>query len=518
MARVLRASIATAFGYARFSLALAAGLAVVPFVVHSLGAPVYGFWLASGELLAYAAMADFGLLGTMPWLIAEADGRGDRDAIRRLMSNGAAAAIALTTLYGVLVLILWNFLPDLLKLTPHQRAIVIGPITLVASVGALNMTMRLFSVTLAGLQDVRFLGVVSTCAWGADVALTVVLLSKGYGLYALAAAAAFPGFAASCAAFLRLQTLAPDLMRGWPRPTVAEVSRLFHESVGGWFSQWGWRLTTATDSLILGSLGNPIGVTALAVTSRLGGMLMQMAWLPGDNALVGLVNLHGEGNATRVRAAVLALLRVNIALAGAAVCVVLAANPGFVTAWMWPQALFAGDQVNGLLAVALMVSSIGHSVSVVAAVLGHRLRVGSATLISGVAQAVLAFALGSRLGVFGVVLASVIAQMVVLLPLLARPFAEKTGVSFGAVVKEVAAPLLARSGPLAVLALLIGLWLPTPPLWGVIVLGAATGVVYLWLTRGIYLDYPSIQALLDRLPSWTMPAAVRRHLVARENP
>ena len=515
MARVLRASIATAFGYARFGLAVAAGLAVVPFVVHSLGAQVYGFWLASGELLAYASMADFGLLGTMPWLIAEADGRGDREGIRRLMSNGAAAAIALTVIYGALVLLLWNVLPSLLKLTPHQRAIVIGPFTLVALVGAVNMTLRLFSVALAGLQDVRFQGIVSTCAWGADVALTIVMLAMGYGLYALAAAAALPGFVTSVAAYFRLRKLAPDLMRGWPRPTVAEVSRLLHESVGGWFSQWGWRLTTATDSLILGSLGNPIGVTALALTSRLGGMLMQMAWLPGDNALVGLVNLHGEGNRMRVRAAVLALLRVNIALAGAAVCVVLAANPGFVAAWMWPENLFAGDQVNGLLAVALMVSSIGHSVSVVAAVLGHRLRVGAATLVSGVAQALLALTLGSRLGLLGVVLASVVAQGVVLLPLLARPFAEKTGVSRGDFLKEVALPLLARSGPLALLALIIGLWLPTPPLWAVIVLGFSTGAIYLWLTRGIYLDYPSIQALLDRLPSWTMPPALRRHLLAR---
>ena len=518
MARVLRASIATAFGYARFLLALAAGLVVVPYIVHGLGSDVYGYWLASGELLAYAAMADFGLLGTMPWLIAEADGRGDRAAIRRLMSNGAAAAIVLTLLYGLVVLALWHLLPVVLKLAPEKRALIIGPFTVVAIVGAMNLTMRLFSVTLSGLQDVRFQGVVSTCAWGADVVLTVVLLKLGYGLYALAAAAAFPGFAASLAGFVRLRYLAPDLMRDWPRPTRVAVVRLFRDSLGGWFSQWGWRLTSATDSLILGMLGNPIGVTALSLTSRLGGMLMQMAWLPGDNALVGLVNLQGEASPERMRAAVLALLRVNIAMAGAAVCIVLAANPGFVTAWAWPDNLFAGDQVNGVIAVGIMVASIGHSVSVVAAVLGHRMRVGTVTFVSGVVQATLAFVLGKKLGILGVVLASVLAQSFVLLPLLARPFAEKTGVSFRNLFADVARPLLVRSGPLAVAALFVGLWLPAPPMWGAILLGVVTGATYLWITRGIYLDYPSIQALLNRLPSWGMPPALRRRLVVRQHP
>jgi O-antigen/teichoic acid export membrane protein len=517
VARVLRASIATAFGYLRFLLALVAGLVLVPFILHHIDPVVYGYWLASGDVLAYAAMTDFGLLGTLPWLIAEADGRGDRAAIRRLMSNGAMAAIALTVLYGAVVLIIWNLMPSIIKLDAAQRAMVKGPLTLIASIGALNMTLRLFTGTLAGLQDVRFQGIVSTLAWAADVALTIVLLKMGYGLYALAAAAAFPGMVSATASMFRVRMIAPDLLRGWPRPTVADIAKLFRESVGAWFSQWGWRLTTATDGIILASLGRPHGVAALAMTSRLGGMLMQMSWLPGDTGLVGLVNLYGEGKAARIRAAVLALLRVYIALAGAGVCVVLAVNPSFVSAWVG-EPLYAGDQVNGLLSVSLMVTTIGHAVSVVAAVLGYRMRVGTVTFISGAVQAVLAFTLGARLGIFGVVLASVLAQAFVLLPLLARPFAHNTGVTFGDLLRDVAAPLLARSGPLAVAALFIGLWLPPPPLWIVVPLGAVIGLGYLWLTRGVYLDYPSIQSLLDRLPAWGMPPALRRRLVPRQNP
>ncbi len=514
MTRIARATIATVFGYLRFSLALIAGLVVIPFVIGELGPRLYGFWLASGEVLGYAAMADFGLLGTMPWLVAEADGRRDRDGIRRLMSHGAAAAIALTVVYAAGVLLLWNVLPSLLRLTAAERELVLGPFVLVSAVGGLAMPLRLFNVTLAGLQDVKFQGIASACAWAADVTLTVVLLKLGYGLYALAIAAAFPGLASAVAAAVRVRIVAPDLMQAWPRPTRSGLSRLFHESIGGWFSQWGWRLTSASDGIILAAIGNPIAVTALAMTSRLGNMLMQMSWMPGDSALVGLAQLHGERRPDRLRPAVVALLRVNIALAGAAVCVVLAANPGFV-AWWIPGDVFAGDKVNGLLAVALMVSSIAHAVIIVTGVLGRRILVGVATLVTGLVQAALAYLLARRFGVLGIVVASIAVQLFVLVPMLANAFGSMSGVTLRDAVREVGLPLLARSGPLAVVALAVGLWLPAPPGWGVMVLGASTGLMYLWLTRSVYLDYPGIQSLLDRLPAWGMPPALRRRLAPR---
>jgi O-antigen/teichoic acid export membrane protein len=514
MSRIHRASIAAAFGYARFGLALTAGLIVVPFVLHHLGARVYGFWLATGEVLAYAAMADFGLLGVLPWLIAEADGRRDRAGIRSLLCNGAVAALGLTVLYAVLVLLLWNVLPAVLRLTAVDRAAVVGPFLLIAAGGALALPLRIFSGALGGLQDVRFQGTLSTSAWAADVLLTVILLRQGYGLYALAIAAAVPGFVSAAVSLVRMRLIAPDLLRDWPRPSVATVTRLFRESIGGWFGQWGWRLTAATDSIILAALGSPTAVTVLACTSKLGAMVMHMSWLPGDSALIGLANLHGERQAARLRDAVLALLRVYIALAGAAVCVVLAANPGFVTRWVGAD-LFAGDQVNGMLAVALMVTSIGHAMSVVTSVLGRRIQVGAATLMSGIVQVALAVALGSRIGVLGVVLASILAQGLVLIPLVAGSFAAKTGVSPRDAIREVALPLLVRSGPLSVAALAAGLWMPAPPLWGVVLIGVVTATGYLWITRPVFLGYPPVQALLDRMPSWGMPAALRRRLETR---
>ena len=59
-------------------------------------------------------------------------------------------------------------------------------------------------------------------------------------------------------------------MSGWPRPSWDEVARLFREGFGAWLGAWGWRLSAATDAIVLASLGNPVAITMLAMTAKLG--------------------------------------------------------------------------------------------------------------------------------------------------------------------------------------------------------------------------------------------------------
>ena len=513
--RTRRASIAALFGYTQFALAMAAGLVMVPFVVHRVGVRLYGFWLASGEILAYAAMADLGVVGILPWLIAQADGRSDRAELRRLMSNGAAAAGVVAILYSGLVLALWHLLPAVLRLGADERTAVAGPLALIASVSAVVIPLRVFSATVSGLQDVKFAGFMSAAAWALDLIITVVLLLQGYRLYALAVAAALPSGVGSLAAIVRLRMIAPDLLMGWPRPTITGVARLFRESVGTWFSQWGWRLTSASDGIIVAALGMPAAVTILACTSKLGSMLMQMSWVPGDSGLIGLANLHGENRPDRLRAAVIALMRVYLALAGAGACIVLAANPAFVARWVGPN-LFAGSRVNATLAISVLALTIGHIFSVVASVLGARMRAGVATIAAGVAQVALAFLLGRRFGLVGVVLASILAQLLVLVPIVAGDFLRSTTLSVREMVTRIAFPLGLRTVPIAIIAAMTGLSMPVAPLWTTVAVAGALGSLYLLATRRIYLDYPPILSLIDSVTAPILPGAWRRRLLPRE--
>ena len=118
MSRTIRATITALFGYLRFGFAILTGLWLVPFTLHHVSARMYGFWLASGELVAYAALAEFGVLVTVPWLIAEADGAADRGRMRALVTTAVAAALVSAAVSGLAVVGLLSALPSVVHLEP----------------------------------------------------------------------------------------------------------------------------------------------------------------------------------------------------------------------------------------------------------------------------------------------------------------------------------------------------------------------------------------------------------------
>lgn len=497
MSRTARASVSAAFSYVQFGAALVAGLWVVPFTLGHVGARLYGLWLASGELLAYAGLSELGVLVTLPWLIAESDGRQDRSRMRHLVSTAVSAALLTTIVYVLFVLGVWAFLPRMLHLASSERPLVIGPILLIAAAGCIAQPLRVFGAVLAGLQDVRFNGLLSLTNWTLGFVLTVLLLQHGYGLYALAIAAAAPATVSGFWSIARVAFIAPDLLRGWPRPSWNDMRVLYVEGLGTWIGGWGWRLIAASDGLVLAALGRPAQVAALACTHKLAQALVQLSWIPCDNGLVGLAQLAGEQHRERLRDAIVVMVRVYLALAGAVACVILAANPAFVRRWVGPE-LFAGSLANTLIAILVVAMSFGHSVAVIPSVLGQRLQIGFATLASGVLHLVIAVALGLPFGINGVLLSGVLSHGVVFGLLAWRPFSQATGMSESALLAEVLQPWLVRAIPMAALAIAFERFAATPPLPVTICAGALLAAIVVWYMRPLYLEFGPIRALYER--------------------
>lgn len=499
--RTARATVAAAFAYVYIGASIVSGLWLVPFTLHILGARLYGLWLASGELIAYAGFTEMGVIVTLPWLIAEADGRGDRDRMRQLVSTGAAASAITGLAAGVVALALWLTFPVILKVGPVDQRMLRGPLLLLAFAACIANPLRVFGAVTTALQDVRFNGIVTFFEWLLGFVLCVVMLLRGWGLYALAVSAVLPAALTRVWTLFRVWIIAPDLLRGWSRPTWPDIRTMFGEGLGTWFAGWGWKLISASDSLVLGVLGRPTAVAALACTSKMGQALLTLSWVPCDSGLVGLAQLSGEGLRHRLRDALVVMIRVYLALAGAVACVVLAVNPAFVRAWVGPT-LYAGGLANGLLAILVITTTFGHAIAVVPAVLGERMRIGAATLSSGVIHLGLAFALGMRFGIAGVVLAGIISHGVIFCGLAWKAFERATGTTELALAADVLRPWAWRIAPMLLLAFLAGRLIATPPLMITIPAGATIAGLVMLVMRPLYFEFGPIRHLYDRFVRW----------------
>jgi O-antigen/teichoic acid export membrane protein len=496
MTRTRRALVAAGFAYAQFLLALVSGLILVPLSLGYLGARQYGLWLASGELLAYLALADAGVFTVLPWLVAAADGRGDLEAIRGHLVHALVVGILVSVVILAAGAGIWYVLPGLLQLPAADRALLEGPLVLLVVGTAVNYPLKAFCGLLLGLQDNQFIGRLVLVQTVLTIGLTVGLLVQGQGLYALAAAASLPPLLGSVAVFVRCRRLCPECLRNWPRPTLAGCRTLFREGVGAWLGGFGNRLINASNGLILLFLGHPEGVTIYACTAKLGQLLQQTCWILPDSGLVGLAQLHGEGTCERLRAVVCNLLRVHLLLAGGGAALLLMVNPGFVGWWVGAD-YFGGALLNILLAVALITASLSHGLVTTVAVAGWRFQVGAAALLQGALYVPLALWLGGSFGLPGLPAAFVFTEVVVSVCWAVVLQRAAFDLSAGQIGRRVLWPWAVRLLPVLAAAGLTGVALRTAPLWLTAVVSTLAGAVCLWWVRPLFDELP-LPARLER--------------------
>jgi O-antigen/teichoic acid export membrane protein len=489
VSRTRKAGFIATFSYLQTGLALVSGILLLPFILRRVGTESYGLWLACGDLLAYSAMADLGVLGVLPWLIAEKDGRGDRQGIRDLLSNGLAAALVVSFLYFLVAFVLWFFASRIVNITGAQKTTLTGPLLLVVVTTAIAFPLRAFFTALIGLQDVIFTGILGVCQWALNIAIIVTMLVKGYGLYSLAAAAVVPPLLLSLVGLIRLRFQTPDLLTGWHLPTYAQIYYLIHEGFGGWIASFGWRMVAASNSIIIVSIGSPELVVVYACTAKLGDTLMQLSWQLSDSGLVGLAQLFGEGNMKRVREVFIALFRILLIAVGGVAVVILALNRNFVSLWVGPEK-FAGVMTNALLAASILSLSLTHGLIVPISVLGQRVQVGAITLMQGGLNLALAVTLGKSFGLKGIALASVCSSLLLTLPLGVVVLRRVTQLSFSDLVTSSLVPWGWRIVGLLVLSTAIGILMPQKSILLLLGVAPVLGLVYLWHMKPLYAGLP----------------------------
>jgi O-antigen/teichoic acid export membrane protein len=497
MSRTRRAAISALFGYLQFGLALVSGIALVPFVLSRVPTDLYGVWLAVGEVLAYSSMLDLGVVGVVPWLVAESDGRGDRDAIRGFLAGGVAFASAAALAYAALAIALLAVVPSVARLTAGQVAGVAGPVLVLVAGVALSMPLRTFYAALTGLQDATFLGVLSLVQLTLAIVLTVALLFAGKGVYALAAATVVPQLAGNLACLARLARTAPDLLRGWRLPRRPVMRVMMAQGLGSWTAGLGWRMVAASDSIVILAVMGPAAAVVYAMTFKLGAIAMQMSWQLPDAGLVGLAQLKGEGRTERVREVTLSLLRLVLIASGGVACAVLAFNPAFVTLWVGP-ARFGGLALNAALAALVVAHSLGHGLFTTSATLGARVQAGWAALAQGAVNLGAALLLGRLFGLAGVALAAVVSTALVAYPAGVWMLRKTTGLGQAPLWRHVLGPWAPRGGALLALGAAVGVWGTRVSVWLPIALAPALAVLYLWVMRPLYEGLP----LPGRVRSW----------------
>lgn len=338
------------FSFGSLALVLTRNIALVPLFVRYIGAKEYGAWLATGGVLMQLTALDFGLLGVVVQQVAAADGAKDVHRLERILGTGFAVVFALSLVMGGLCAAAASFAPAAVGVSGETARRLTWCILILAVASGVQLVGFASTGVLRGLQRTFYPGLMLVLAESLAIAVTTVLVVRGWGLFGIAIGLAVRGlWAAATTGTICAWTCYRSLsMRPrWDRKTLSALSRL---SGYQFAAQLAGTLKTSMDPFIVGTMLGPETAGAYALTLRAHDTVRMFATSLTGSIGPALSHLFGEGQAARFRQVLLLVFRMMVVIGMIGYGGVFALNHSFVRVWAG-EAWFAGQAPNVLAAV-----------------------------------------------------------------------------------------------------------------------------------------------------------------------
>jgi O-antigen/teichoic acid export membrane protein len=320
------------------ALLVATPAVTLPLVTDGLGTLNYGAYAVVTAIAYFLPWADFGVSLSMITAVSQASGRGDRGAIRAVVSTGFAMLMSVGTVLLGVALLLWAFVDwrAVLGLTdPGVTADVPLAVLCVLASFAAGIPANLGMKVMLGLQMERAFAFWQTASVPVVIAAVVVGHHIGAGLpWFVLATVGTPNAVAVVASLWLFCRARPDVA---PRFALVDRARLRPMlALGSAFAvnSAAWAVSHATSSIVI---SHAVGAGAAGVYN-ISERLSIVSFLVFQSLLLPLWPMFGAGLAAgdyataRARLRVAALVSAVVGVAASAVFVWAA--PTVIRVWL----------------------------------------------------------------------------------------------------------------------------------------------------------------------------------------
>jgi O-antigen/teichoic acid export membrane protein len=337
--------------YASLFLGVVKGLVLIPIYLYYIDDRLYGAWLATGSIVAYLGLFDFGLGGVLIQRVASNYGKRDFRHLGSILGTGLSIGLVLSFIPLFLGLLLSSWVPDIVKITGGD-AEELRHAFIIAAVGtSLMLGMYHVGGVLTALQRQIVHGMLLVFGDILGIAVTVILLLNGYGLLAIPAGTliwaliSFLGDGLYLWWFIRKKMFQVSI-----RFKGEDFKDLFLHSVWQFGSRSAYTIARQSDNFIIAALIDPLLCTVFTLTKKASDMLALLVRHFIGAFLPGLAHLHGEDDREKLKNITSLLFKIA-SLSG--VCFMggyLFLNEEFVRLWVGSK-YFGGMILTGLFCI-----------------------------------------------------------------------------------------------------------------------------------------------------------------------
>lgn len=386
-------------------------LVLAPLFLRELGTPLYGAWLATGELLVWLQAFDLGLPNLLIQRIGAAHARDDRAAIGEYLASALVVLGMIALVLGGLGALLAPSIAGLMGLSGNDARTLASALSLASIATASTVGTNAVVGFARGVQQTGIISAVMVVSVLAGFATTLALLLSGWGVWAPAIGIATRSLivVAGAAVFV-VRHLRRGLAQHFRvrRRVLQEILSISPVTALGGLAYAGMN---QSETALVAILGRPDLAAAYALTRRAADLVRVLVDTLGMAAYGSFAHLVASKERGRSLAVHSELTSLRLSLTVAAIGAYLAVNASLIGAWIGP-ALFLGLPLTVAFAVQVLVVGQGYLLNYLYRATGAVAAGSWMLLVEALIRVPLMILLFQLLGVIGIPLGGVATAVV----------------------------------------------------------------------------------------------------------
>jgi len=466
--------------YTNIILVVVQGIILVPLYLSHIDARLYGAWLATGNIVAYLELLDFGFYSIIVQKIAKMAGEGNEKHLGQLMGTSLVVTLILSVFPFCLGNLLYQHIPGWVNIHGPD-AVELGKSVLIASAATSLMFLAYgFGGILVGLQWVGVVGWQFIAASFLGIVATVAFFFMGWGIVSIAMGLLVR------AAFMSAGHMIYLLMwihRHMPAQSLSFKKTFFKELYKGssWIlvSRLANTAATQSDNLIVATVLDPRLTTILSLTRKSADIIMMILMRIPSSFMPGIAHLSGEADKAKLKKYAIILTKVILVIGLWSMGGMLFLNEDFVRLWVGSE-FYGGILLTFLIALACFLLVVNNVMYHNIFAVGEIQTAAKATMFEALLRIPSSIIFCQIWGIKGVVLAGILAALPTSFFMQLRCFLNVLKLSWRKIVPTFVRILFQSVVPIATGYIIHLYWIPQnlPELFLFIVAYLALGVIY----------------------------------------
>lgn len=383
-----------------------AALVTVPINVHYIPVDLYGAWIASGNILAWATVIDPGLSTVIQQQAAAAYGGGDLKLLGRITGGGVAMNTLVATVLVFVASFLVLFLPSILGIPADKLPY--GELQMACWVSCIgfffNVAAYAVTAVCLGIQSSVAVGTIFLVGLVGSFILQIYMVVHGWGPMGIAMATVFRGVVVLVGdgIYLGYRFLQEKIPVLWDRVVTRKLLGLVSFTFA---SKMVVTVAANLDSLLIVRLISPEAAVAMRSTRSTVDLCNGIVSRPAAGVAPVVSHLAGSGELEAKRHQLIRLIKYSIWICLLAITGLISLNKTFVSLWVGP-ALYAGNQTTAVLCLSLFVVSLAGLLSNLTNAIGEIRRTSVITAIQAAVSIMCLYLGGKFFGLPGIAAAA----------------------------------------------------------------------------------------------------------------